>query len=570
MLLKLNIKNFALIENLEIDFQKNLNILTGETGAGKSIVIDAISTLVGESAGEDNIKEGKSSAVIQAIFEIKDEKIKQMLKSSGISEEEILIIEREIFPKKSYYRINGKLVSASSVKKISKRLLDIHGQHQHQSLLNIENHLILFDEFAGIEVKKLKEEVKNFYEKFKNLKKEREKLTLYERERAREIEIKKFQIEEIEKANLKEGEDFELQNKKEILSNSEKISSALEKSYTLLYGDENKRGSALENISLSLNLLKGISEISQEYRNLYNELENIYLNLQELCYNLGRLKEKIYFSIEELNEIEERLNLIRNLKKKYGNTISDIFNYLDNLKKEYETLLNYEKKSEEIEKEILKTEEILLEKVLKLSELRKKYKEKFEKEVVKELKDLAMENCKFEVNISWQEDENGIKIGEKKYLLTPSGIDKIEFLISPNPGEELKPLAKIASGGEISRIMLALKKVLSLVDPVCVMIFDEIDSGISGRAANKIAEKLKEISTSHQVICVTHLPIIASEADNHILVEKEVKSGKTEIKAKQLDKKERIKELARMLRGEGITETTFKEAEELLKSGREI
>jgi DNA repair protein RecN (Recombination protein N) len=570
MLLKLNIKNFAIIEDIEINFKENLNILTGETGAGKSIVIDAVSAILGEQLGEEYIKSGKSSACIQALFEVKDKELEKFLSEAGVYSGENLIIEREIFPKKNYYRINGKLVNSSLVKKISQKLIDIHGQNQHNSLLYPENHLILFDEFAGKEVKILKKEVSDLFDEFRNLKKEREKLKLYEREREREIEIKKFQIEEIEKANLKEGEDVELKNRKEILTNFEKIFSVLKEAYLLLYGEENTKGSAFENIGISLNLFKGISNLREEFKEIYGELENLYFRLQEICYNISKLKEEIYFSPEELNEIEERLNLLKNLKRKYGENISEILNYLKILKKEYEELINYEEKSKEIEKKILEFEKVLREKVLRLSELRKKYKSKFEKDVLKELKDLAMENCRFEVNIYNQESEEGIEINGKKYLLGESGLDKIEFLISPNPGEDLKPLAKIASGGELSRIMLALKKVLSRVDPVPLMIFDEIDAGISGKAANKIGEKLKEISKSHQVICVTHLPIIASFANNHILVEKEIAGNKTTIKVKELDKKGRVKELARMLRGESATEITLKDAEELLKIGEKI
>ena len=555
MLLDLRVKNFALIEKLEINFKEGLNVLTGETGAGKSIIIGALEMLLGGRASREVIRKGSEKAYIEAVYEPeKLDIINEKLEEFGIEiEDDILLLSREIKKNgRNRSRINGQLATLTMVRKISSYLVDIHGQHEHQSLLDAKLHLDFLDDFIGEKILSLKEKVKNKYQKIKEIDKRLSELQLDEGEKARELDLLEFQINEIEDAALEIGEFEKLEKKYKKLSNAEDIFSTTGMIYNNINGDDFNSDGILDKIGEFMTELENLKEYDDKIEHFYSQIKDIYYLLQDLGYEIREYNENLDFDEKGLKEIEERLNTINTLKKKYGNSIEEILSYNEKMKEKRDNLISQEQLISELkqEKEKLKNEYYNI--AEKLSDIRKKSAKDLEIRIKEELKDLAMENILFKVDFNKKE-------------ASKSGIDDIEFMISPNPGEDLKPLVKIASGGELSRIMLAFKTIIADIDKVDTLIFDEVDSGVGGKTAQKMAEKLAVIGSKRQVICITHLPQIASMADSHYFINKITEDGKTYTTIYGLNDKDKTKELARMLGGVKMTNTTLEHAEEMLE-----
>lgn len=552
MLSNLQIENIAVIKKAVIDFKKGFNVMTGETGAGKSIIIDSLNAILGERTSRELIRNDSDSAFVCAEFTDISENVKSVLSDFDIdfSLDDSLIIQRKISADgKNNCRINGMPANVSMLKAIGKELVNIHGQLDNQSLLSPETHCGFIDNLA--ENQALLEDYQNSYSNYKVRLRELKSLHIDEDEKSRKLEILSYQIDEIESAQLIVGEKAQIENKLNILHNSEKIMELLNYSYEILNGDENSLGVSALALDASSKLTSAAS-----YSDDFSEIAG---GISDAAYNLSafteELRDKIFsmdFNASELEKLEERLDIIYRLQQKYGNTEEEILTFLDDAKSEYEKIEysdeTIKKLSEECEK-IKKETEF---KANVLSENRQKMSSEFSRNVAEELKFLDMPSVTFEVS-------------NQKGGFTENGIDNIEFLLSANAGEIPKPLSKIASGGELSRIMLAIKCVLAEKDDVGTLIFDEIDAGVSGRAALKIAQKLSQLSKSHQIICVTHLAQIAAYADEHLLIEKNESAGKTYTELCSLDYTGRKYELARIMGGLTVTENILNSADELLK-----
>jgi len=560
MLLELNIENFVLIENVNINFTEGFNVLSGETGAGKSIIIDAIGLALGGKSSKNFVRTGKDKAVIQIVFEFENNDLKSLLCEYGIDcEDNIIILNREIFGTgKSISRINGRIVQLAFAKKVAKLLIDIHGQHEHQSLLYTENHLHMLDMFGSEALFNILGEVKAKYNELKEIERKLKSINQNDKERERRIDLIKFQVDEIDACALKSDEDAKLSKQFDLLKNSEKIFTIIHESQDRISAGLSDEQSILGILSNVLTEFQKISNFDEEILSFNNELQDIFYRLQDIANDMRRYSENITYDSELLSEIEKRLDIINDLKRKYGNTIEEILEYRNGLFVELEELEDSANRIKILSEkfEICKKEYIELSH--KLSLQRKKIAKNFERKMLKELQDLNFENPQFKVNITPGLDK------DSNLVLTKYGTDKVEFLISTNPGEPLKSLTKVASGGEISRIMLAMKVILAKIDNIATLIFDEIDTGISGEAANVVGEKIALISKTHQTICITHLPQIAVMADNHLVIEKVVSKNKTKTLIRKLNIEERINEISRLIGGNKITDLTLKHARELL------
>ncbi|OIO32009.1 MAG: DNA repair protein RecN [Nitrospirae bacterium CG_4_10_14_3_um_filter_44_29] len=545
MLKELRIKNLAIIDDLRIRFESGLNVLTGETGAGKSIIVDALGLALGERAQAGMIKSGKDEASVEAFFEISEH---PLLNEMGIaSSEDGIIIRRNISSAgKNRAYINDSIVNIQSLSAIGKTLVDMHGQHEHQSLLSTDNQRTLLDFYGKLHDKRA--EVEAMFHEVHSLKKELSELKIDVKERMRRIDILSFQINEIDAASLKKGEKEALEEERGILSNLNKLNELVETAYTMLYASE---GACAEKLSSVISKLREMAAIDQSISETLNLLESARPLLEDGAVSLRGFKEKYDLDPRRLETIEERLETIKKLEKKYGDSIDSTIRYRDEAEKELSTLKYSDEKIALFEGQLKEKEGRLMNEASGLSEKRKQTAKEISKAVEKILKELAFEKAGFRVDV-------------RPSPLSSTGIDTIELLFSANPGEPLKPLSKVASGGELSRIMLALKNILADVDKIPVLIFDEIDAGVGGRTAESVGIKLKRLSKTHQVICITHLPQIASAADFHIMTEKYQKEGGTYVKIKELTSDERRAEIARMLSGK-ITDVSLKHAGELLE-----
>ncbi|HEY5583931.1 MAG TPA: DNA repair protein RecN [Ruminiclostridium sp.] len=561
MLVQLDIQNIALIDKLSLEIAPGLNVLTGETGAGKSIIIDSINAVLGERITKDLIRNGKEKAFIEAVFEYKNAYINDILEQLGIEYEDgNIIISREIsLTGKNTCRINGRLVNVSALKQIGELLLDIHGQHDNQSLLKTETHIELLDAFGGTTIEKYKAEYFAIFLQFKTIMSKIHGLIGDKGEIARRMDMFKFQIEEIEKAKLKKGEDESLNKQRQILANSEKIINAIISSYELLNEGNNNGKSVLYKSNEALQELSNILKYDGDLIPVYEKLETVIYQLEDICGDLRAKREEGEFNPDALSHIDERLDILSRLKRKYGSTLDEVLEFLEKSQKEYDELLQSEKLIEDLNKQRSAILIKLSDSAKKLHLERQKAALILEKNITAELENLEMKNSSFKVNISLNENEQHF---------TKNGLNIVEFLISSNVGEPLKPLSKIASGGEMSRIMLAIKTILANVDAIPTLIFDEIDTGISGKAAQKVGEKLSYISKTHQVLCVTHLSQLACMADNHLYIEKNSNDENTFTTVRYLDKKGRIEEVARIIGGSDITILAIKHAEELINAAK--
>lgn len=566
MLQRLEIQNIAIIDRVGIELGEGLNVLTGETGAGKSIIIDSINAVLGERLSKELIRTGRDKAVVEAVFNVERDRLSDLFENFGVEweEDDTLIISREFSTSgKNTCRINGKIATVSMLKQMGERLIDVHGQHDNQSLLRIDSHIDLMDSFADARLQSLKEEFLGHLEVYRQIKNRLKSLYGDKNKRERKIDILKFQIDEIKKAKLKPGEEEELERQKEVLVNYEKIISTLSKSYELLDTGGKLEVSALDKINESVSDLGEIERFDDKYSALKKRLEAVSYELDDIVSEIRGLRDDVEYDPGLLEQIEERLDLLYKLKKKYGDSIEEILEYQKKMRQELDEIINNEEIIIKLNEDLSTKDEQLYNTAKAINSERIKAAKLLEDKIGVELKDLEMKSARLKVNIEFDDSKEK---GERKY--NQNGLDKVEFMISTNVGEPLKPLSKIASGGEMSRIMLAIKTILANVDKMPTMIFDEIDIGISGIAAQKVGEKLCYISKNHQVISVTHLAQIACMADNNYYIDKKTKDGNTETVVNKLDEKGVKNEIARILGGANISEITMKHAEEMLNHAK--
>lgn len=556
MLSNLYIENIAVIEKTSIDFKKGLNVMTGETGAGKSIVIDSINAVLGNRTSKELIRTGASSAFVSAEFTNLSEKAIAVIDEAGFElEDGELLIQREISTTgKNKCRINGRPATVSTLKEIGVQLINIHGQHESYELMSPELHISYIDKLAGLESEI--EAYQEVYKKYKKLSAELKKATVDESERERKIDLLKYQIDELEDADLRDGEYEELNEQKAVLQNSEKIIEAIMSSRALMNGDEESSG-VLENLQEINSQLSDISEYMSEVEPINSRIESAIYELEDCLSELTGFTDLVDTDGGSLDSIEERLDLIYTLGKKYGSTIKEMLDFLDKAKKELNALVMYDENREALIKECDKAYKEAEKLAKALSEKRRATSSEFADKVCEEMAFLDMPNVK-------------LVVVQEKCELNSLGCDNIEFLISTNPGEPPKPISKIASGGELSRMMLAVKNVLSDKDDIDTLIFDEVDTGISGSAAQKVGLKLREVSKSRQVLCVTHLAQIAAMGNSHFKISKSVRDEKTFTKVEELDHEGRKQELARIIGGTEMTKASLDYAEEMLRAGENI
>lgn len=550
MLLNLHVKNLALIEEVDVDFEKGLIVLTGETGAGKSLILGSVNIALGNKASKDMIRKGTDYSLVELTFSVSETCAKQLKKNDIYMEEDnIITVTRKISEGRSISKINGETVNIKTLKNVMSLLIDIHGQHDHQSLLYTKNHLDILDKFAKDSILELKEKIKEEYSKYTKLIKKLEEFNIDEGQKAREIEFAEYEVNEIESANLKPEEDVQVEEEFKKLSNSKEIVSALSEIYNALsYETAGGLGDIINKAVMDINSIKGMDEkISQFQTELY-DIDNLCRELTSQIYDYNSGMD---FNPEYVREVEERLDVINHLKLKYGNSIEEILRYKEEKEEYLEKLNNMTDEMESVKNQISELEGTLNNLCTKLSEQRKKAAKELEVLVKQALVDLNFIAVEFEIQITRKES-----IGE-------NGFDNVEFMISTNPGESVKPLVKVASGGELSRIMLAIKSILATEDDIDTLIFDEIDTGISGQTAMKVAEKMAKISRNHQVICISHLSQIAAMADSHYLIKKTADENSTTTSIKKLTRQQSIEELVRINGGSGITEAGLIHATEM-------
>ena len=547
MLSLLHIENIAVIEQADISFDKGFNVLTGETGAGKSIVIDAISAIMGERAYRDMIRTGTTKASVRGVFTQVPEL--PWFQENGVEYDPETVVQRDVYlDGKNVCRVNGSLVTVTILHKLGIQLINIHGQHDSASLFDEENHLRFLDAFA--DNGELLADYQEKYAAVTKLRREIDRMTMDESEKLRRMETLKYQISEIEKAELQPGEDEELEQRRKLLQNAEKLSQGLdEATEALLGGDESDGAAAL--LAQAAYALSRIARYSDDYSAFQERLTDLKYQVQDIADEVRDARDDLSYSADELETIESRLDVIHRLRRKYGADCTEILAYLDKAQKELDDIEFADDRVEQLKKQLAKKEKAAWDAALALRKDRQQKAEEMSKKILTELSQLDMPRVQF--TCRFRETE-----------LTENGADAVAFYMSANVGEDLKPMSKVASGGELARIMLSMKNVLAEKDQVGTLIFDEVDTGVSGRAAQRIAEKLRTLARHKQVLCVTHLPQMAALADTHMLISKSERNGRTFTTVTPLDREGRKQELARIIGGTHITETTLKSAEEML------
>lgn len=537
MISNLHIKNIGIIEDVEIDFNNGLNVLTGETGAGKTLIIGSLGIISGGRFSKEMIRKGEKNSYVElCMYEPKSE----------YAVDGNIIISREInINGRNMCKINGRMVTVNELKTFMNKYIEIHGQNDNQNLLEIKQHQKYLDGFIGNKIEVLKSEYFELFTRYNQINKELKENYGDDKERQRKIDLLKYQENEIESATLKESEEEELEEKRKIIMNSEKIAQSLNEADSAI--GEN----TIDLLSTSIRSLEKIEQIDEKYAQTVSGLKSVYYELQEISKDISSYMEDTYFDEQERNDIEERLDLIYDLKRKYGNSIKEILKYNEEIKQEIDKIENLEGRNNELKKQQEEVRVKMTKIATKIHELREKDAVKLSSEINSNLKELEMKNAKINIHVDYIEEE-----------FYSTGKDRIEIYISTNLGEDEKELSKIASGGEMSRIMLAIKTVLAKTDQMPILVFDEIDTGISGKAANKVAEKLSKISANHQVLCISHLPNIAAIADYNYFISKNVKNERTNTNIKLLNETEVINEIARISSGE-INDATIKYATEL-------
>ena len=537
MISTLHIKNIGIIDDLSIDLNEGLNVLTGETGAGKTLIIDSLEIISGGRFLKEMIRKGETNSFVEiCMYEPENEN----------SIDGNIIVSREINSNgKNMCKINGRMVTVNELKNFMSKFIEIHGQNDNQSLLDNKYHLKYLDGYIGEELSNIKKEYKEKYKKYIDIKKELKANYGDEKERERKLDLLRYQVNEIEEANLKENEEEKLEEKRKIMLNSEKISKNLSEA-DIAIGEN-----SIDSLNTAIRALEKIENIDNVYEKISSNLKNIYYELQEISRDISSYKDDIYFDENERNEVEERLDLIYSLKRKYGNDIKEIINYKNEIQNEIEHIENLDEYNNKLKKELKQIKYEMINLAQKMSKLRNEYGKNLSENINEVLEELEMKNAKINIHVDYNEEE-----------LFENGKDEVEFFIRTNLGEDEKPLSKIASGGEMSRIMLAIKKVLADTDKMPVLIFDEIDTGISGKAAGSVAEKLNGISKNHQVLCISHIPSIAAIADYNYFISKKVVNERTNTNIRLLNEKETLEEIARISSGE-INETTIQYAMQL-------
>ncbi|MBB3127572.1 DNA repair protein RecN (Recombination protein N) [Paenibacillus rhizosphaerae] len=565
MLLTLSIRNLAVVESVDVHFHPGFHVLTGETGAGKSIIIDALGLIAGGRGSADLIRYGCDKAEIEAMFELQEgHPVWEALAKIGVggSHEEHLIIRRELTSQgKSTSRINGQLVNLTMLREVGEQLVNIHGQHEHQNLLRADRHLSLLDTYGDTLIGPIKREYQERYAAFSKVEKELRELMESSQKAYQMLDLYRFQLEEISAASLKSGEDEWLGEERVKLSHSEKMMDAVSGSYELLNGHQ-----GISVISTAISRLEDVMKYDEKgLRPVLEQLQSAFYQLEDAAFQLRDYRDQVEFNPERLEEVEQRLDLISTLRRKYGDSVEQILAYYESILQETSLLENKDERLEQLKSQREGLLNGLIESALELSEAREQCAADLARQVEAELKDLHMERTSLEVRLERLDDPRGIEVDGRKIRLTRQGLDTAEFMISPNPGEPLRPLSKIASGGELSRMMLAMKSIFARHDRIPVLIFDEVDTGVSGRAAQSIAEKLNKLAETCQVFSITHLPQVACMADHQYLIEKNVDEGRTMTRVEELSTKGRVEELARMLGGVEITKKTLHHAQEMLK-----
>lgn len=537
MISTLHIKNIGIIDDLSIDLNEGLNVLTGETGAGKTLIIDSLEIISGGRFSKEMIRKGENNSFVEiCMYEPENEN----------SIDGNIIVSREInLNGKNMCKINGRMVTVNELKNFMSKFIEIHGQNDNQSLLDNKFHLKYLDGYIGEKLSNIKKEYKEKYQRYLEIKKELKANYGDEKERERKLDLLKYQVKEIEEANLKEDEEEKLEEKRKLMLNSEKISKNLNEA-DIAIGEN-----SIDNLNVAIRALEKIENIDNVYEKISSNLKNIYYELQEISRDISSYKDDVYFDEQERNEIEERLDLIYSLKRKYGNDIKEIIEYKNETQEEIEHIENLDEHNNKLKKELKQIKEEMIKLAQKISKLRNEHGKNLSNSINEVLEELEMKNAKINIHVDYNEEE-----------FFENGKDEVEFYIRTNLGEDEKPLSKIASGGEMSRIMLAIKKVLADTDKMPVLIFDEIDTGISGKAANAVAEKLNEISKNHQVLCISHLPSIAAIADYNYFISKKVVEDRTNTNIKLLNEKETLEEIARISSGE-VNEATIQYAMQL-------
>ena len=549
MLHNLYVKNLALIDEIEVEFKEGLNILTGETGAGKSIILGSINLALGGRYSSDILRNEEEPGYVELTFFVEDEAQIQLLKALDVYPEEGMVtLSRKMIGKRSVSKINGETVSISQLKEVAEILIDIHGQHEHQSLLYKKNHLIILDEFAKDTIKDVKMQVAEAFQTYKKYKEELQEANLDEKERNKELSFLAFEINEIQEANLKEHEDEDLEEQYRRMVNGQKITANLEEAHGYTASASHNASDAL---SRAIYCLQDAARYDEKANELYAQLSEVDSLLNDFNRELSDYSSSFEFSEEDFYEVEKRLNEINHLKSKYGNTIQEILTYCEEKEETLRKLQDYDSYLEELRRNLADAEEKVSALSLQLSKMRQEASKELTKAIRDGLLDLNFLDVQFEM----------VFTGTDHY--TSAGTDEVEFMISMNPGEPIRSLGDVASGGELSRIMLAIKTVMAEKDRIETLIFDEIDVGISGRTAQKVSEKMAVIGRNHQVICITHLAQIAAMADAHFAIEKKVADGKTRTSISLLNKEEEIDELARILGGAEITEKVRESAAEM-------
>lgn len=554
MLQELTIKNFAIISELRLTFEKGMTALTGETGAGKSIIIDAVGLLAGGRGSSDYIRQGADKCLLEGIFSTPaSPEFSQLMMELGIDQEEDLIVQRDMNRSgKNVCRINGRTVTLANLRRIGSFLVDIQGQNEHQELMDPEKHLSLLDSFGDASFVKVKSGYEKIYEEYRETARKFQKLQKDEQFIAQRADMLSYQQEEIAAAELIEGEEEQLNEEKERLVNFQKITNALAASYEAL---NNAEFGALDQVGSATNELQEISGLAKDYEEIAGNVQSAYYLLQDAASDLNRQLDLLEMDEGRLEEINQRLEIIHQLKRKYGQTVADVLAHYEKISGELAELDFSEGAKEKLEQQVAEKKTRVLKQGTQLHQLRKKIATELEKEIQQELKELYMEHTIFEVRFLEE-------------ALSESGLDAVEFFITTNPGEPLKPLVKVASGGELSRVMLALKTIFTRQQHLTSIVFDEVDTGVSGRVAQAIADKIYQIGRNSQVLCITHLPQVAAKADQQYFISKAIYDGRTETKVECLTESERVHEIARMLSGAEITDLTLQHARELLETAK--
>ncbi len=556
MLENLHIKNAALIAECDLQFASGLNILTGETGAGKSMVLGSLQFVLGGRVTKDFLRKEEKAATVEALFSTENSHLQEILQEHGIEIEEdnTLLIRRTLYDTgKSICRVNGCTVTLGILREIAGELIDVYGQHEHQSLLNPAKHICLLDRFCAENLKESLESYHKYYEMRKNIEKQLALLMGDEGERSRKIDILQFQIEEITRAKLQQGEEEVLLEQKKRLSSKEKLMRLTEEGVAMLYGGAEGMPSVYDCMGQILHRLGEAVELDSTLAPLAETLDSVYVLLADSAREWKRYGEGLEADSDALEEIEERLQTIYHLKRKYGGSVEEVLSFCEKAQEKLDFLIHSEEKAAELEKQKRAAEHAMIETARDMTEIRRKKADEVGKQIEDALHEMQMQQAQFCIKV------------EEKDVFGTDGRDKVEFFISANAGEDLKPLSKIASGGEMSRVMLALKSVLVDADEIDTFVFDEIDTGVSGKTAGKVGEKMHILGQKRQILCITHLPQIAAMADHHFRIEKQVIEGKTETKVYPLDEESSCMEIARLMGGEEVTDAVLAAAKELRK-----